>query len=229
MKSSLLIFTFLVSATFSIFGQSNDTLLNISSADIVLDGWHYEIGALTATRYCKGELCNGEFIDTFPNGNVSSKTFVIDGKTHGAYERYYENGQLMMRGISEHGKRIGFWEFYYENGKLETEATYSIKYFYPRTAVHYYENGKAQLKSAYTDEDVMIYQYEFFEDGTKDTSIDLVDADELIYEEIHYHRNGQIREKGKFREVDGSWNYFGIWSYYDEFGKLYHKIEYSND
>ena len=217
-KYILLVFTFLAFNTITIFGQSNDTLLNISFADIVLDGWRYDMGNISATRYCKGALCNGEFIDTFPNGKVQSKSFLIEGKAHGHYERYFENGQLMMRGAWEHGERVGLWEFYYENGQLEFEATYSIKYFYPRTAIHYFENGNIALKSAYSDEDLMLYQHEFYENGTKETSIELIDIKELIYEEIRYHSNGQIRERGKFREVDGSWKVFGTWSYYDTFG-----------
>lgn len=230
MNCKLLLFTSLVFASFSICAQVDDTI-KISIADIVLDGWHYEIGALAATRYCKGELCNGEFIDTFPNGKVSSKTFVIDGKAHGAFERYYENGQLMMHGTLEHGKQIGLWEHYYENGNLQAEAMYILKFPAPRSLITLYENGNIETEVAFLEEeeDVMLFRYDFFEDGTKDTSVELIDVNELIYQELFYHAKGYIRERAKFRSIDGMRHYFDTWYYYNEFGKIYHKEKLSED
>ncbi|HIE15901.1 MAG TPA: hypothetical protein EYP69_03140, partial [Bacteroidales bacterium] len=67
---------------------------------------------------------NGFNIFHYPNGVVSSKGTMRNGKPDGYWENYYENGILKSEGNRKNFQLDSLWRFYNKTGKLTLEINY---------------------------------------------------------------------------------------------------------
>ena len=68
---------------------------------------------------------NGIFELKHPNGQVSVRGEMRNGKREGTWISYYDNGQPMSQGEYANGKREGKSITWYPNGKTRYEGSYS--------------------------------------------------------------------------------------------------------
>lgn len=191
------------------------------------DDWIYKPIDGKAERYCNGQKCNGEIIDTLDNDKIIHKAFYVDGKPQGLATTFFSNGQVKSIGNYENGIKIGIWNYYFENGNIESEIIYNLNLKEPQKWIDYYENGMIESKFEYNNQGIPLYHYDFNEKGDTIYAYYPIDFEELIYEFYEHHSNGQLQEIGqqKYTENEG-WIKIGIWKWFDENGILNKEINY---
>jgi antitoxin component YwqK of YwqJK toxin-antitoxin module len=71
-------------------------------------------GTIRITRFKDG-LEDGRMYDTFPNGNLESEYFYIEGKRVGTHQGWYENGKARFQYSYKNGLADGdHWEWHEE-------------------------------------------------------------------------------------------------------------------
>lgn len=94
------------------------SVLTFSQTDklVVKDGLFYSIN---------GEVADGKYTLTYPNGSIESVFELLNGKYHGKVSYFYLNGNIKEIGNFVRGERSGVWERWDENGKKIAEASYN--------------------------------------------------------------------------------------------------------
>lgn len=62
---------------------------------------------------------------TYPNGQVSSEGYLVNGKPDGLWKNYFEDGTLKSEGNRVNFELDGLWKFYNADGKILEEIAYS--------------------------------------------------------------------------------------------------------
>ncbi len=59
----------------------------------------------------------------YPNGNISSKGYLVNDNYHGYWVSYYNNGNIMYKGNYYNGIVKGYWEWhdYFSNELINKE------------------------------------------------------------------------------------------------------------
>jgi len=68
-----------------------------------------EISDIESGKFVNGKE-EGEWLDFFENGQLSSKENYKDGKEDGLWKKYFENGQLRQVGNFKDGKHEAIWK-----------------------------------------------------------------------------------------------------------------------
>ncbi len=95
----------------------------------------------------------------YPDGQLMSEYFYIDGKLDGICKDYYKNGQVMFESIYVKNKLHGVSKAYYMNGKVKTMSPYkngrlhgTVKQFHRNEKIKQtikYKNGQKLLVKTY--------------------------------------------------------------------------------
>lgn len=161
----LLTFSFLITAT---FGQ-----VNINELERIDGLWTkkgdtkpyngdfketYENGSIKGTGTLIDGKLEGQRIQYFPNGKISSDKEYKEAYPHGKATEYYEDGTLKLEGSFENNKEVGIWTLYYPNGNKEAVLTFDSGvqngpyYEYNENGIltkqYYFKNGEG----GYSDE-----------------------------------------------------------------------------
>jgi len=80
---------------------------------------------LLRVSLCAGQGEDGFKRYLFPNGEVSSEGYLVDGKPEGYWKTYYENGSLRSEGNRSRFLLDSLWKFYAPNGALQSEINYA--------------------------------------------------------------------------------------------------------
>lgn len=169
-------------------------------------------------RYCGGYSCSGWIEDKYENGKLLHKGFYRDGQLQ-VYKNYYPDGTLEreFKGIDAYSSAM---KLYHPNGKLKSEIKYQ---------------GSEVLEwTDYNKEGVMVHQEKwskkldykeidktFFQDGSEEFSLEIVDKKKLIFNQKEYHKPGVLKAEGQVSFSMAKYDYqkIGKWIYYDQSGK----------
>ena len=102
--------------------------------EVVTNGIHYFLNEKQASKYqyvtkdngyeeCH-QLISGPFEEYNHNGHIRERSFYINGKHNGLYERWTCDDELYARCFYENGLFHGKCEIFYPNGQLCEEETY---------------------------------------------------------------------------------------------------------
>ena len=76
---------------------------------------------------CMGQGGDGGYTQyRYPNGQVSSEGFLVNGKPEGYWKSYYENGVLKSEGNRTASQLDSTWKFYDTAGRITTEIAYAV-------------------------------------------------------------------------------------------------------
>lgn len=75
---------------------------------------------------CMGQAEDGPKKYFYPNGQVSSKGFLVNGKPEGYWISYYTDGVLKSEGNRTRSQLDSTWRFYGPDGRLTTTIDYKI-------------------------------------------------------------------------------------------------------
>ena len=70
------------------------------------------------------DVLNGEYLVYHPNGKLSIKYLVTDGKIEGKRMEYYPDGVLASEMNFKEGDRDGEYVYYYSNGKIKEKGQF---------------------------------------------------------------------------------------------------------
>jgi antitoxin component YwqK of YwqJK toxin-antitoxin module len=212
-------------------GDYSDDIDDYSMADLVpdpIDEYDEYNKALMSEecRMCEGKPCNGMIKDTYFTGELRHKGYYIDGQLTSTYKNYWDNGNE-ERVFKIKGTNKAEVEIFYPDGKLRTKAIYTDGS--PQYWEEYYPNGKVELIEEY-DSDLEYYiRYNFyFNNGNPESTLELVDKKERLYDSKEYYENGKVKEEGQrmFNAALYDYQKTGTWKVYDENGKLISTEEY---
>jgi antitoxin component YwqK of YwqJK toxin-antitoxin module len=82
----------------------------------------------------------------YPNGNIQSKIFYIDGRPNGMYQLYYSNGEVEEVGNWSRNKNIGEFKRFYENGELMQHFQFGDNGRRNGKQFYYYPNGEVEVE-----------------------------------------------------------------------------------
>jgi antitoxin component YwqK of YwqJK toxin-antitoxin module len=222
MKTTYIVLIF-TTLTFNLFSQSTYSLKPAFSN---YSGWmHGSVDGGNTYRLCYGKKCNGEIIDTFPNGKIKHKGFYINGQLDGEVIDYYENNQRKSIGNYSNGKPIGIWFNYYENGNIQAESVYSEELYYPTEKTYYYENGQIENTYKHYKNDYAIFDLSFNKKGDTTMCLILIDSLKLKYNFYEKYEKGNLKESGQFQMKDIiGMTQIGVWKIFNEQGVLVEEI-----
>ncbi len=148
------------------------------------------------------------------------------------YATFYDNGRLKEKGKTKNGKRDGEWTFYQKNGEIKTIVFYDygkeISRNAPEKVVEFFEyhpngrikiegitrNGKKDGVFTYYNPKGKVVKSVLFSNGVIIKDDDSSAANQIKKlkegEHIAYHRNGRIKETGKYLngKKQGEWRKF---------------------
>lgn len=156
----------------------------------------YENGNLKAKGRVSNDLKNGMWKQFYENGEIFQIGKYLNGKKTGEWKIFHQNGQLRQIGKFNSGKQVGEWNFYHPNGNREGIGTLIDG---KRNGIWkwYHTNG-----SLYTERE--------WYNGR------------LIKIISCYDGQGNVMDKGTFKEGDGTMKL------YDIDGDLLDTINYAN-
>ncbi|MFA9390817.1 MAG: hypothetical protein ACERKD_13480 [Prolixibacteraceae bacterium] len=155
------------------------------------------------------------------NGQLNYQYSFENGVTSGNYEEYSNNGKIQIRGKFLKGKKTGNWKTFSEDGILIEDENYNENGEF--TGIHriFSIEGNLYAEFEYKNGDMIAYKYfnpehEILVQAKKENK-------KFNFE--GYHPNGTPSSTGVYR-IDGKKE--GIWLYYDEYGCLTSKENYSD-
>lgn len=137
---------------------------------------------------CKNGIRQGQFTETFLNGNLKTKGEYLDGEKNGVWIVNYENGRPKSYQTYKKGKRNGDSKTFFDDGNVqsitpyvndlkegiareffETTKTLKAEISYVANYEHgsykfFYDNGKL-LEEGHTERGYRIYAKEYFING----------------------------------------------------------------
>lgn len=119
----------------------------------------------------------------YPNGNISSEGYLVDGKPDGFWRSYYEDGTLKAEGNRRFFMLDSVWNFYFPDGNLSQKIYYrndlrngytinfdyyydkdSIKIYYKKSKILYLNGSREGLSYFYDKNSNLKYTYNFRND-----------------------------------------------------------------
>ena len=131
----------------------------------------YDVGSIRAKFTKVNDLFQGEYIEYFRNGNISSIRNFDKGVLNGEVLVYYENESIRTKTNYNLNELEGKALAYYENGNLKKESYYNNGKIVGETKL-YHENGQLQVSLNFSKPNVQ-------DDG----------------EVISYHPNGVVAKR----------------------------------
>lgn len=175
----------------------------------------------------KGYAANGYVQDYYKSGQLLHKGFYVDGQLK-VYKNYFPNGKV-ERNFRMTDIKKSKMTIYYSDGKVKSEIEYVESQ--AQKWQDFYPNGSPEFVEEY-DNDIQYYVFKanYFEDGKPENSLTLTDKKKLIYTQIYYHKNGQIKEQGEMKYNKSIFDYerIGVWKLYDESGKPTKEVKYAS-
>ncbi len=235
----------LVAHDFGSIDSSELKRLNSIASEITGSG-EYRIrdkGGRTLVVDLKKGVIDGKYSEYYTNGQIFLMGKYTNGEREGEWRTYLENGKLWKihtykndklngkyinyytrTGIEEtignyrNGEKDGLWESYYETGKKRLSERYSngLK---SGTSTEWYSSGQKKSSINYLNDVVKGEMKVYYENGSIFYEGDMNDRDGTVK---GYYKNGKLSFEGRMR--DG--RKIGTWSYYDQSGNLYTKMNH---
>lgn len=92
----------------------------------------------------------GQWLDYFENGNISSVKLYVNGKLTGSVSFFYENGQIRMQQQYSEGLMNGISIIYWPNGNVKKIGRFRSGHQHGEVN-HYNEDGSVEEKLNYVD------------------------------------------------------------------------------
>lgn len=174
----------------------------------------------------------------YPNGQVQSEGFLVNGKPEGIWKSYHENGQLRSEGLRRNGKSDSTWKFFFTDGVMQSliEYTQGIKIsqtdFHPngmRSAEEKFVNGIKNGDAIYYHLSGNISRKLIYVDGKKEgTGVAYAEDDGRIISFFTYKNDIAIKED-KINRKDKFGAKQGIWKEFFTSGKVKTEWTYKDD
>ncbi len=171
----------------------------------------------------------------YPNGNLSSKGWLVNGKPDGYWKTYYENGTLKTEGNRKNYQLDSLWIFYDENGRKSLEINYlngkkngkRISYLADEVI---YENFNQDVKDGFTqhyDVKERLLKKIPFVNGLENGTAWQYDTLGTIQEIVEYKR-GYITSRERINRNDPEGRAVGLWKWFFENGNLKQEGHFKN-
>lgn len=86
---------------------------------------YYADSVIAERSYYRNDLKNGEWISYHPNGKISFKTHVVNGRIDGEFEAFFNDGKPEIKGRYKSNLRDGQWTIFSHSGTVR----FKIEYF----------------------------------------------------------------------------------------------------
>jgi len=134
--------------------------------------WFFIIIFFLISSLSKSQVSDGFKIFTYPNGEISSKGLIKNGKPEGFWVNYYENGKIKSHGNRFDNKLDSIWNFYDKDGVLSVSLNY--------------ENGEKQGWKITYNKNLTVVKRELYNSDT-------------IQELRKFYISGKIKERILFK------------------------------
>lgn len=202
------------------------------------DKVYYEKYTKEGVKIEGGYTITGKQESWYANGQLANQIYLENGVFNGSFKQYYTNGQIGVDGIKKNGKWFGEKKEWYTNGEVKSIQHFTVGddygEIYEGEQIYYDSLGNKIKKESYSPFlnnqqkiSVEIY-YSSGEIQSKWTQINSGRKYQKVTYEgeyLTYHKNGQIAFGGNLNEKG---NRDGIWSRYDESGKVIDELTYSD-
>jgi len=185
------------------------------------------IGSDTVRNDANGYAANGYEEDYYTAGQLLHKGFYVDGQLK-IYKNYYPNGNV-ERNFRLVDLKKSKMTTYYEDGNMRSNIVYinseALKW------EDYYPNGTLEFVEEYNKTfEYYVFKANYYENGSPENTLELTDKKKLVYTQIYYHSNGQIKEQGEMYYNKAIYDYerIGTWRIFDENGKPTKDVKYSS-
>lgn len=185
------------------------------------------LGKDSVRNDARGYAANGYVEDYYKSGQLLHKGFYVDGQLK-VYKNYFPNGKV-ERNFRMTDIKKSKMTIYYLDGKIKSEIEYNENQ--AQKWQDFYPNGNPEFVEEY-DKDMLYYVFKanYFENGMPENSLTLVDKKKLIFKQLYYHQNGQIKEEGDMKYNKSVFDYerIGTWKLYNEEGKPIKEVKYAS-
>jgi len=116
--------------------------------------WTIETKYFGGRRYkflCRDGQQEGEQLEWYPNGRLSSKYFYKDGKREGEYLDWYADGKLLYKEFYSNGNLEGDQLCWYPGGYQLCYKSFYRKGKKDGEQLRWHDNGKLQCRCFYKD------------------------------------------------------------------------------
>ena len=110
---------------------------------------------------------------------------------------------------------------FYPDGKKLSEIEYMFSD--PVSWIDYYPNGQKEYEELYHKSgEYILYRNFYYENGQMQSTLNLINKKDNIFEKIEYYPNGNLKEKGNmlFNKSLGDYQKTGKWYSYNEKGQV---------
>lgn len=176
-------------------------------------------------RMCSGYACQNWVEDVYTTGQLLHKGFYVDGQLK-SYKNYYPNGNLEREYKSIDNYKSAA-KLYYPSGKLKSDIKYTDGV--ADSWIDYNEEGQVIFEEMRDKSGAFLsYKKIYFDNGTPQQILEIVDKKQKTYNYTEYHKNGKISAQGQkiYSDVKFDYVYNGKWKFFDENGKLIKEEEY---
>ena len=175
------------------------------------------LGDKSTRNGMNGYAANGFLEDYYTTGELLHKGFYVDGQLK-IYKNYYPNGNV-ERNFRMVDIKKSKMTLFYENATMKSDIVYVENE--PLSWIDYYANGMIEFEEIY-DKSFQYYERKatYFTSGKPENILELTDNKKLIYNQISYFENGNIKEQGivKYNKSMFDYERIGDWKLYDEKG-----------
>jgi antitoxin component YwqK of YwqJK toxin-antitoxin module len=184
------------------------------------------LGKDTVRNDQNGYAANGYEEDFYTTGQLLHKGFYVDGQLK-IYKNYYPNGNV-ERNFRLIDLKKSKMTIYYEDGATKSNIVYimseALKWedFYPNGTLEFVEEYNKSFE-------YYVFKANYFENGAPENTLELVNKKKLIYDQIYYHDNGNIKEQGQMMYNKSMFDYqkIGTWKQFDKNGSATKEIKYN--
>lgn len=171
----------------------------------------------------------------YPDGQVSSEGFMVDGKPDGHWKNYWENGNLKSEGNRKNFLLDGPWKFYDQQGELRLVINYrdGVKHGYRITYTpderieELFENDIKQGNTYHYDADGFLTRVTPFENGRENGYVKYFDRDSLVTILMEYRRGVAISREF-INRYDHENNPHGPWKTFYSSGIIKEEYTYKH-
>lgn len=185
------------------------------------------LGKDTVRNDQNGYAANGYEEDYYTTGQLMHKGFYVDGQLK-IYKNYYPNGNV-ERNFRMVDLKKSKMTTYYEDGTMKSNVVYVGSE--PLKWEDYYPNGTLEFTEQYNKTfEYYVFKANYFENGAPENTLELTNKKKLIYTQIYYHGNGNVKEQGEMKYSMAIFDYekIGVWKQFNENGKAIKEMKYSN-
>ena len=238
MKIVIIIILNLFLATFSI-AQNDLTNIKYGTTyvpDAVIDEKYgitmYEplnmmLGTGAVRNNKNGYASNGYEEDYYTTGQLLHKGFYLEGQLK-IYKNYFPNGNV-ERNFRLVDLKKSKMTTNYQDGTMKSDIVYvgsqALKW------QDYYPNGTLEFVEEY-DKDFQYYIFKanYFENGSPEYTLEMIEKKKLIYTESSYYPNGKLKEQGGVKYDSSMFDYkrIGNWKLFDENGTPTKEVKYAS-